>query len=236
MFIGHFAVGFAAKRAAPRASLATLMVAAQLVDLVWPLLVLAGVEVVRIDPGNTAFTPLDFESYPWTHSLLMVFVWAAAFGIAYRARTGYVRGAWVVAALVFSHWVLDWVTHRPDLQLAPGAAARTGLGLWQSVPATVIVEGAVFAAGLGVYLSTTRARNRKGSIGLWAFVAFLLLAYAGNLGQVPPGPTAIAAVSLLGGAVSLLWTWWFDRNREVRPSLAAPASAPAPAGPPRSPA
>lgn len=236
MFIGHFAVGFAAKRAAPRTSLATLMAAAQLVDLVWPAFVLLGVERVRVAPGNTAFTPLDFESYPWTHSLLMVLVWAAAFGIAYRARTGYVRGAWVAAGLVLSHWVLDWVTHRPDLQFAPGVDARTGLGLWSSVPATVIVEGALFAAGLGVYLSTTRARNRKGSIGLWAFVAFLVLAYAGNLGQVPPGPTAIAAVGLLGGFVLLVWAWWLDRNREVRPSLPEPASAPVPGVPPRPPA
>lgn len=236
MFIGHFAVGFASKRAAPRTSLGTLMAAAQLVDLVWPAFVLLGVERVRIDPGNTAFTPLDFESYPWTHSLLMVLVWAAAFGLGYRMRTGYGRGAWVVAGLVLSHWVLDWATHRPDLQLAPGVGARTGLGLWNSVPATVIVEGALFAAGLGVYLGATRARNWKGSIGLWAFVAFLVLAYAGNLGQVPPGPTAIAAVGLLGGLVLVAWAWWFDRNREVRPSLAEPASSPAPGAPPRPPA
>ena len=236
MFIGHFAVGFAAKRAAPRTSLAPLMAAAQRVGLGWPAFVLLGVERVRIDPGNTAFTPLDFESYPWTHSLLMVLAWAAAFGLGYRMRTGYVRGAWVVAALVFSHWVLDWVTHRPDLQFAPGVGARTGLGLWHSVPATVIVEGALFAAGLGVYLSATRARNRKGSIGLWAFVAFLVLAYAGNLGQVPPGPTAIAVAGLLGGIVLLVWAWWFDRNREARPSLVDSPSAPVPGVPPRSPA
>ncbi len=217
MFIGHFAVGFAAKRAAPRTSLATLMVAAQLVDLVWPALVLLGVERVRIDPGNTAVTPLDFESYPWTHSLLMVLAWAAAFGLAYRARTGYVRGAWVAAALVLSHWVLDWVTHRPDLQLMPGAGVRTGLGLWGSVPATVIVEGALFALGLGVYLATTRARNRAGSIGLWAFVATLVLLYAANLTQVPPSATAVG----VGGLAAWLfvpWIAWFDRNRE--PSVA----------------
>jgi membrane-bound metal-dependent hydrolase YbcI (DUF457 family) len=222
MFIGHFAVGFAAKRAAPRTSLATLMVAAQLVDLVWPALVLLGVERVRIDPGNTAFTPLDFESYPWTHSLLMVLAWSAAFGLVYRARTGYVRGAWVGAALVLSHWVLDWITHRPDLPLAPGVGARTGLGLWQSVPATVIVEGALFAAGVGIYLASTRARNRAGSIGLWAFVATLVLLYAANMIQVPPSATAVG----VGGLAAWLfvpWIAWFDRNRE--PSV--PAGEPA---------
>ncbi len=102
MFIGHFAVAFAAKRVAPRASLGTLFAAAQLPDLVWPALVLLGVETVRVDPGNTAFTPLEFVSYPWTHSLLFVVVWAAAFALAYRARTGAARESWVVGALVVS--------------------------------------------------------------------------------------------------------------------------------------
>jgi hypothetical protein len=232
MFIGHFAVGFAAKRAAPRASLATLIAAASFTDILWPVLVLLGVEEVRIAPGITAFTPLDFVSYPWSHSLLMDVAWGATFGIAYRARTGYARGAWVTAVLVVSHWVLDWISHRPDMPLAPGVAARFGLGLWNSVPATLTVEGALFVAGLAVYLTTTRTRNRKGSVGLWAFVAFLLLAYLGNLGQVPPGVTAVAAVGLLGSAISLLWIWWFDRNRDVRlpadPGATPVASAPKP--------
>jgi hypothetical protein len=215
MFIGHFAVGFAAKRAAPRTSLATLMVAAQLVDLVWPILLLLGIEAVRIDPGNTAFTPLDFEYYPWTHSLAMVVAWAVAFGVVYRLRTGYVRGALVVAALVLSHWVLDWISHRPDLPLAPGTL-KVGLGLWNSRPATMFVEGLLFAAGLGVYLSTTRARGRIGSIGLWGFVAFVVLAYLGNLmGGAPPSPRAVAVVGVASW-IFVPWLAWIDRNREVR--------------------
>ncbi len=147
MFIGHFAVGFAAKSLAPRTSLGTLFAASQLLDLVWPILVLLGVEKVRVDPGNTAFTPLDFVNYPWSHSLLMALVWAAGFALVYRARTGFARGAWVVGALVLSHWALDFVSHRPDLPLAPGAS-RVGLGLWNSVPATVIAETALFAVGV----------------------------------------------------------------------------------------
>jgi hypothetical protein len=216
LFIGHFAAGFAAKRLAPRTSLATLVLAACLVDVLWPALVLLGVEVVRIDPGNTAFTPLDFVSYPWTHSLAMTAAWGAAFALAYRARTGEGRAALVVGALVVSHWVLDWISHRPDLQLAPGLPGRTGLGLWSSIPATLAVEGALFAAGLGVYLATTRPRNRAGAFGLWGFVSFLLVAYVGNLGKVPPGPTAVAVAGLTGGALSFAWTAWVDRNREVR--------------------
>src|SRR5512140_1648735 len=197
MFIGHFALGLAAKRAAPRTSLGTLFAAAQLIDLVWPLMVLAGLETVRIDPGNTAFMPLDFVSYPWTHSLLMVAVWAVAFALVYRARTGYGRGAWIVGALVVSHWLLDLVVHRPDLPLAPGGP-KVGLGLWNSVAATVAVEGALFVAGVWLYATGTAARNRRGRIALWSLVAFLVLVYAGNeLGPPPPGPRAIGWAGLL---------------------------------------
>ncbi len=232
MFIGHFAVGFAAKRAAPRTSLATLLVAAQLVDLVWPILVLLGIEAVRIDRGNTAFTPLDFEYYPWTHSLAMSAAWAVAFALAYRVRTGYARGAWVVGALVLSHWVLDWISHRPDLPLWPGSA-KVGLGLWSSRPATVLVEGALFVAGLGIYLWTTRARSRAGSVALWAFVAFLVGAYAANMGAVPPSARAVA----IAGAASWIfvpWFVWIDRSREVRAPPAAAPPGPALSAPPPS--
>ena len=114
MFVGHIGVAMAAKRAAPRTSLATLVAAALWIDLVWPALVLAGVERVRIDPGNTAFTPLDFERYPFTHGGVAVLLWSAAFGAAYLLRSGYRRGALVAGALVASHWVLDAVVHRPD--------------------------------------------------------------------------------------------------------------------------
>jgi hypothetical protein len=223
MFIGHFAVGFAAKRAAPRTSLATLMVAAQLVDLVWPAFVLLGIERVRIDPGNTAFTPLDFESYPWTHSLLLASLWGLAFALLYRARTGYGRGALVVGLLVPSHWVLDWISHRPDMPLVPGGGPLLGLGLWRSVPATLAVELTMFALGAALYAAGTRARNRKGSIGFWAFVATLLLLYAANLGQVPPSATAVAA----GGLAMWLfvpWIAWFDRNREPSVAPGEPAA------------
>src|SRR5262245_51858409 len=109
MFIGHFALGFAAKRATPRVQLAMLFTAAQLADLLWPFLVAAGIEQVRIDPGNTAFTPLDFISYPYSHSLVLLVVWGLALGYGYTALrhvNGRVLG--VLAALVVSHWLLDF--------------------------------------------------------------------------------------------------------------------------------
>src|SRR5918911_4078452 len=115
MFIGHLAVGFAAKRVAPRAGLAPLMAAPVLLDLVWPLFVLAGAEEVRIAPGHTAVTPLEFVSYPWSHSLAAAAVWAALFAGLYVARTRYAAGAAAIAVGVVSHWVLDFATHAPDM-------------------------------------------------------------------------------------------------------------------------
>lgn len=215
MFVGHFALAYAAKRVAPRTSLATLVVAAQLVDLIWPILLLLGIEEVHVRVGPNPFLDLEFVRYPWTHSLLLGVVWAAAFALAYRARTGYARGAIVCGALVLSHWVLDFATHVPDLQLAPGVPARVGLGLWRSVPGTLVVELAMYLAGLAVYVRTTRAADRSGSIGFWSFAALLLVFYFGNFGGTPPSATAVAVATLFGWAL-VPWVAWFDRHRPLR--------------------
>jgi membrane-bound metal-dependent hydrolase YbcI (DUF457 family) len=216
VFIGHFAVALAAKRAAPSVSLGTLFVACELVDLIWPLFLLAGLESVRIDPGNTAFTPLEFIHYPWTHSLLMGAVWAVLLGLFYFLVRKNLRAAIVVAAVVLSHWFLDAVVHRPDLLLVPGGAARIGFGLWSSVAATVAVEGFLFAIGLAVYVRMTRAKDRTGGIALWALVAFLLVAYAAAaFGPPPPNVPTIAWAGIAGGLVTALWGYWVDRHREV---------------------
>jgi hypothetical protein len=149
MFIGHFAVGFAAKRFAPRSSEAVLLAAPVLADMLWPVFLLLGWEQVRIDPGNTRYTPLDFVSYPWSHSLLMLCVWASAFGGIYYGITRYRAGAIAIWIGVVSHWVLDWVTHRPDMPLYPGGA-RYGLGLWNSIAGTMVVEFLTFAVGVWI--------------------------------------------------------------------------------------
>lgn len=213
MFIGHFALGFAAKRAAPRASLAVLFGAAQFADLLWPVLLAFGVEQVRIDPGNTAFTPLDFVSYPYSHSLLTLGMWGALFAWVFRAQSR-PRRAFLLAALVVSHWVLDFVTHRPDMPLYPGGL-KVGLGLWESVPATVVIEAAMFVAGVWVYASCTRARDRVGRWGLVGLTALFVLAYVGNLtSPPPPSVNAIVVFSIIGASVTMWLTWWVDRHRE----------------------
>ena len=214
MFIGHFALGLAAKRAAPRQSLATLFAAAQLADLLWPVLVFAGVESVRIDPGNTAMTPLDFVSYPYSHSLATLIVWAVLFAFVF-AREPSRATPWVLMGLVVSHWVLDFATHRPDMPLYPGGP-KAGLGLWNSVAATVAVEGVMFAAGLWMYLRATRARDAIGRWATAALVVVLLGSYAANIsGGSPPSVDAIVIVGAIGGVILLALSAWADAHREA---------------------
>ena len=221
MLIGHIAVGFAAKRAAPRASLGVLMTAPILLDLLWPIALLLGIETVHIDPGNTAVTPLDFVSYPWTHSLLMSVVWGALFALLYRARTGDNRAAWVIVLGVVSHWVLDWISHRPDLQLAPFLPARFGLGLWNSRGATVAVELAMLSAGLAIYLATTRARDLVGQLSLWGFVGVMLLLYCANLMGPPPPNEQVLKYAAFVEWLFVPWVFWIDRHRPLRTRVVA---------------
>jgi len=215
MFIGHNAVGFASKRIAPRVSLGWLMAAPLLLDLIWPLMLLAGIEHMRVDPGNTRYTPLDFYDYPWTHSLAMSCVWGVLFGALYFSRSRDRRGAVVLFAGVVSHWLFDFFTHRPDLPLWPGGP-KFGLGMWNYPAATIIVESLLFIAGVVIYMRATRARDRIGSIGFAAFVIFLIVVDVANItGPPPPSANVVAWVALTEWLLPL-WAWWFDAHREAR--------------------
>lgn len=219
MFLGHFGIGFGAKAAAPRVSLGTLFLAAQFVDLLWPTLLLVGLEKVVISPGITRVTPLDFTDYPITHSLLTSLVWALLFGAAYYLLRKYPKGAWICGAAVLSHWVLDLLTHRPDLPLVPGGATRVGLGLWNSLPATLVLELGILAIGVWLYLRSTRALDRTGTVALWALVGFLLISYFSNLfGPPPPNETALAWVAQTQWLL-VIWAYWIDRHRAPHLSI-----------------
>jgi len=215
MFIGHFAVGFGAKRFAPRTSLGVLLAANLLSDLLWPLFLLFGWEAVRIDPNGMKMAPFDFVSYPWSHSLLMCAAWATAFASIYYGITRYPKGTVAIAVGVFSHWFLDWITHKPDLPLYPGGKLL-GLGLWNFMVGAVLLELLMFATGLWLYLSRTRARDRIGRYALWAYVVLLIAAYlldsfSGKLPNSVKG--GIAWSGLVLGALMLVWAWWLDRHR-----------------------
>jgi len=213
MFLGHVAIGMAAKRAAPRVSLTVLVLAAQLADVIWPALVGLGIEQVAIEPGNTRVTPLNFISYPYSHSLFTLALWSIAFAPVFGLSRGR-RAVPILAALVVSHWVLDVITHRPDMPIIPHLGTKLGLGLWNSIPATMAVEFAMYAVGLWIYLTSTRPRDRIGSWGFGVLAAFLVVVYLANVfGPPPPSVSAIWIGALIGAGVMTLWAWWVDRHR-----------------------
>jgi membrane-bound metal-dependent hydrolase YbcI (DUF457 family) len=184
-------------------------------DLLWPVLLLTGVEVVRVSPNDTAFTHLAFESYPWSHSLLMVLVWSVLAGLVAKRFLGSTRIAVIVGALVWSHWALDLVTHRPDLPLWPGGPL-VGLGLWRSVPATIAVEGMLLVIGVLLYVRTTSAKDKVGSLGFYGLVVLCTALWISQ--PWAPLPPSAAAVAWGGLALWLLpfWSQWVDNHRAIR--------------------
>ncbi len=217
MFIGHFGVALAAKRMAPRTSLATLVAASTFIDLLWPILLLLGAERVRLVEGGAPFMRLDFESYPISHSALLVVAWGLIFGALYQWRTGYRAGAVAAAALVVSHWVLDLATHLPDLPLWPGGP-KVGLGLWRSPATAITVEAAIFLAGTAIYLAATRARSAAGTWGFAGFLVLLLVTYGASVvSPAPPSVTVLGVSAIVGSALTLAWAAWSDHGREPRP-------------------
>jgi hypothetical protein len=246
MFIGHFAVALAAKPVARRVPLAVLLVASQVPDVLWPVLVVLGIERAHVEPGAMAASPLVLEYMPYSHSLVAVVLAALVCGGLYAAaaripapgaaddggrdggRGGRVgagtsidrRGGAVIGAAVVSHWVLDWVTHAPDMPLFAGDGPLLGAGLWNSLPATLIVEIGMFAIGAALYAGVTRAKDRVGSVAWWALVALLVALELGAL--LGPPPPSIDTV--LGGAAGVVliipWAIWIERHRSVVPERA----------------
>jgi membrane-bound metal-dependent hydrolase YbcI (DUF457 family) len=216
MFLGHYALAFGAKRIAPAVSLGTLFMACQFADLLWPTLVVIGLEIVEVDPGNTLVTPLNFVSYPYSHSLVMLLVWSIVFASLYYAfRRGRI-GAVTVGALVFSHYVLDVITHRPDMPVTIDGAARLGFGLWNYPGTTLAVESVLFLIGTAIYVSVTRERDRIGKIGLLAMIATLAAIYFAALyGPPPPNSRAVAIAGHLSW-LFVVWAYWVDRHRGPR--------------------
>jgi hypothetical protein len=217
MFIGHYALAFGAKRLAPAVSLGTLFMACQFADLLWPTLVVLGWEVVEIDPGNTLVTPLNFVSYPYSHSLVMLLVWSAVFALFFRLlRGGPALAMGTVGALVFSHYVLDVITHRPDMPITIGGAQKLGLGLWNYPGTTLATESAMFIIGTAIYASVTKERDRAGLIGFYALIVTLVAIYFAALyGPPPPSSEAVAMAGHLSW-LFVFWAYWLDRHRGTR--------------------
>lgn len=217
MFLGHYAVGLAAKRATPALSLGLLFGAAQLADLLWPNLLLAGVEKLAIVPGATAVNPLRFVSYPWSHSLVALVAWGLLLaGLVLLLRRGRRFEAGMVVAVVVSHWLLDVASHVPDMPVTLAGEARLGFGLWRSLPWTLAVELLLLASGSAIYLRSTRARDRIGSLGLGVMLVLLVTIYGASLFGPPPPSVQAVAWSAQGLWLFVLFAWWVDRHRESR--------------------
>jgi hypothetical protein len=214
MFIGHYGLALASKQLSKKTSLGSLTFAAQLADMLWPVLLIVGVEEVRVVPEASPNLQLDFVRYPISHSLLGGVIGGLLVGAIYWAIRRDARGALVMGALVPSHWFLDLPFHVPDLPVWPGGP-KVGLGLWQSVPVTLVCEFGLLGLGLWIYLRTTRAKDGIGRWALWAFIALLVVAYASTFFGPPPSSASAVAWSALILWILVPWTVWIDRHREV---------------------
>jgi membrane-bound metal-dependent hydrolase YbcI (DUF457 family) len=217
MFIGHFGLSFAAKKVAPKVSLATLFIATQFVDILWPFLLVFGIEKVAVTPGYTKTNAFEFLHYPYTHSLLMGFVWGAVVGLSYWLFKKDTRGAIVVGICVLSHWLLDVIVHVADLPLSPFIEYKVGFGLWNHVVITLLLETIIFLAGAYIYGNFTNAKNKIGKYGLWSLVILLILVTVSNtFGPPPPNSVMILFYSFIILMVIIVsLAYWVDKNREI---------------------
>lgn len=216
MFIGHYAVGLAAKKFAPRASLGVLIAAPLLLDLLWPIFLLIGWEQVSIQPNPNPFLRLWFDSYPISHGLVAVIGWATLLASIYFGVARYLAGALTVWVGVVSHWLLDYVVHRPDLPLYAGSRRLLGLGLWNHPRITISVETLLLVLGVVIYLYSTRAKDRIGAIAFWAFAIVLIALFEFVVFGPPPKTVKQLALGSLFTWLFVAWAWWFDRHRDAR--------------------
>lgn len=213
MFLGHFGAAFAAKKIEPRLSLGTLVAAAIFVDLLWPLFLILGLEHVAIVPGITLMTPLDFHDYPITHSLIGALGWSVVGGMMIYGVTRVQRKALVGGMVVFSHWLLDLIVHRPDLPLFSNDGPKFGLGGWNSLPVTLVLELGMLAVGVWIYAQATKPASPAGRWLLFGFVSFLGVIYAANVWGPPPPSAEAIGYAGLSMWLFVLFAFFVDKRR-----------------------
>jgi hypothetical protein len=218
VFLGHYGVALALKRAEPKLSLGTLFVAVQLADLLWGIFVLLGWEHARIVPGYTPVTPIEFLDYPISHSLVAAIVWGMVAAALYyswptRDTTRHWQAAAIVGVAVFSHYPLDVLVHVPDLPIAGNDSPKLGLGLWNNPTATIIAELLVFGIGLALYVAL-RSHRHPVRTGRLAVVAIALLGtyFASMYGPPPPNMTTVAVSGIVFFLVIAALAAWADRR------------------------
>lgn len=215
MFVGHYGPSFAIKSLRPAIPLWVLFVAVQLVDVAWAVLILLGVEKVRIVPGITASNPLDLYYMPYTHSLVAAIFWSVAVAVLVRLLPGVAprsAAVWIGIA-VFSHWVLEYLVHRPDLPLYDDTM-KIGLGLWNYPAVALSLEAALLFGGMIMYLRVTKPINAIGRIGMPVFgtVMLAIQSYV-FFGPPPVSPAAAAITALVSYVVFAALADWVARQR-----------------------
>jgi hypothetical protein len=218
MFLGHYGVAFALKRAEPKLSLGTLFVAVQLADLLWGIFILLGWEHARIVPGYTAVTPLEFLDYPISHGLLAAVIWGIVAAALYyswptRDTTRHWQAAVIVGVAVFSHYPLDVLVHVADLPITGNDSPKLGLGLWNNPTATMIAELLVFGIGLALYVTLRSNRHPVRLFRLAIVVLLLVGIYLASLyGPLPPNMTVVAVSGIVFIPAAAALAAWADRR------------------------
>jgi membrane-bound metal-dependent hydrolase YbcI (DUF457 family) len=218
LFVGHYGPSFAAKAVKSPIPLWVLFIAVQLLDIFWGIFVLLDIEKVRIVPGITATNPLDLYYMPYTHSLPGAMVLSIVAAVAYyvfRKGDG-LSAAALVGAAVFSHWILDWLVHRPDLPLYDNSF-KVGLGLWNYPVFAFLLEIAVLFSGIYLYMKTTRRVASGGDFGVVIF-GFVMLAFQAYVffGRPPTSDKAAAVTSLFFYFAFAGTAYWLERKRAPR--------------------
>lgn len=228
MFIGHYSTAFAARAAKPAIPLWHLFVAVQLVDFAWAVLVMIGVEKVRIIPHFMEASNLDLYYMPYTHSLPGSLAWAIGAGLIYALISGGAlkwRAGLIFGAAVFSHWLLDLIVHTQDLALYFGGP-KVGFGLWNSFLWSQLLEVGLLLGGMVIYLMHTTPGGLWGRVSPWLLLAVLLGLQGFNhlpVADPPPTPQSFGVLALVGYSVLALAAMFVDMTR--RPKSAAPAEA-----------
>jgi hypothetical protein len=217
MFIGHYGPALAIKAIRPAIPLWLLFIAVQLVDVAWAILVLLGIEKVRIVPGITASNPLDLYYMPYTHSLVAAVLWSVATVVLCKSLPGvrnWPSAAWIGLA-VFSHWVLDWLVHGPDLPLVADTM-KVGLGIWNYPVIALLLETLLLLGGMMLYLRGTTAVNAIGRYGLPVFgVLMLAIQCYVFFGPPPTSPGAAAIAAFVSYVVFASVAQWLARQRKL---------------------
>src|SRR5215510_9959715 len=221
MLVGHLALGLVAKRIEPKISLGAWMLAVLLADLLCFAFLIVGVEHFDAEPGVTSGRIVARNIYfVYSHSLLMNAIWAALFAAAYFLRRRYARGAWLLFAAVLSHWLLDFVSHNPDMPLAPGTSAVYGLGLWNSIPATLIIEGGFWLLAIILYVGAAHPKKRAGIYAFWPVIALFTLLWYGNIKRgIDPNPVRAGIGGLILFSLVVAWAYWMNRLRPAHEEI-----------------